>query len=543
MLKSKSFLRGKLLGSASAFAHPDQVRDGMIGRHLSGVSPPPPPTNSFTMGALTKAGVLAFPTAATAITSGDAGGHWQITGGFLSPSTAGDAAEMNAGPYTLVLNNSTTVMATIEANCYDVATQANYDAIATAANITPATGGTIAFVNAGPWNTHITDAFGEMGRRVSFAVPLVFKSRYPKTAKALLSQPVATRSNNMQWRSLIFPTQTATKLTWFTAPSQCNNMVCDDCEFYGIFNPAATSHATWANANAISDGGGSAGSSGWTITNCIFQYNDAAVLCSAINVTITGNLIMDWWALGIHLSVPAGALGANWDVSQNVLIGPHSQGVNDTDGVGLTSHPDTILFTGTPSATVHSVVRASMNRFVQGGRPGRFIGLTMRDHTGTFKFQATVEGNVMAGAETVEAITIEDGINCVVRYNTAFGRGTGPSGSYAALNLAVNSSLGSHIATGNLCETITSVAGAVVNKTSNVEMGLKAPAVVVLTAVTGPTLDMSSFASTLADVMSNFNIKAGAAAALNSGQVYGAIGSGAVRWASTVPGNDGAILL
>lgn len=79
-------------------------------------------------GALTKAGAGSYAVTGTSITSGDPMGHWQIVGGILSPSVAGDSANLNAGPYNLFLNDASTHTMVADADTYDVATIAQIQA-------------------------------------------------------------------------------------------------------------------------------------------------------------------------------------------------------------------------------------------------------------------------------------------------------------------------------------------------------------------------------------------------------------------------------
>ena len=87
---------------------------------------------SHTYGALSRnsegAGIA---TTATGISSGDPNGHWTISNGRLYPSAAGDAADLDAGPYTLTLDGGGVIYSIfIESNAWDVATQAEWDVIA-----------------------------------------------------------------------------------------------------------------------------------------------------------------------------------------------------------------------------------------------------------------------------------------------------------------------------------------------------------------------------------------------------------------------------
>lgn len=63
-------------------------------------------------GALTPAGVGGVPVAGSTITSGDPGGHWEITGGMLVPSAAGAGAL--SGVYPLAFDNGDTLDVMVE---------------------------------------------------------------------------------------------------------------------------------------------------------------------------------------------------------------------------------------------------------------------------------------------------------------------------------------------------------------------------------------------------------------------------------------------
>lgn len=110
-----------------------------------GTSPAPVVANqTLAFGALTKAGQGGYapvntgsaPTSAS-ITSGDASGHWQVTAeGILSPSTTGDTANLNLGPYTLGMSftngagsDTATFTVNITADRWTVANIAEADAL------------------------------------------------------------------------------------------------------------------------------------------------------------------------------------------------------------------------------------------------------------------------------------------------------------------------------------------------------------------------------------------------------------------------------
>lgn len=58
---------------------------------------------------LTAAGEGGVPVTGSAVSSGDPQGHWAVSDGLLVPSTAGDAADLDAGPYSLTLDDGQVV--------------------------------------------------------------------------------------------------------------------------------------------------------------------------------------------------------------------------------------------------------------------------------------------------------------------------------------------------------------------------------------------------------------------------------------------------
>ncbi|MEM9342560.1 MAG: putative Ig domain-containing protein [Pseudomonadota bacterium] len=98
-------------------------------------------------GALTKAGAGAFPVPGASISTGDPQGHWQISGGMLSPSSAGDAADLSAGGYLLTLNDGTTVDIAVDADSAHVSAAGQLN---TALQELPISGGNV-FVRDGDY--------------------------------------------------------------------------------------------------------------------------------------------------------------------------------------------------------------------------------------------------------------------------------------------------------------------------------------------------------------------------------------------------------
>ena len=126
---------------------------------------PPGETITHFFGALSRdqfgAGI---PVAAGSIVSGDANGHWQIAAGRLYPTAAGDAADLDAGPYSLVLNDGTLAIVNIEQDTWDVTDQSEWNAIANQSE-TVLRGRSIALRNPSTLNLGITGAFASPFRR------------------------------------------------------------------------------------------------------------------------------------------------------------------------------------------------------------------------------------------------------------------------------------------------------------------------------------------------------------------------------------------
>ena len=80
------------------------------------------PAGGEEFGALTRQGAGGIAVTGTSITSGDPSGHWQISGGVLSPSATGE--DTISGTYNLTLNDASTVDITVVANKASVASAA-----------------------------------------------------------------------------------------------------------------------------------------------------------------------------------------------------------------------------------------------------------------------------------------------------------------------------------------------------------------------------------------------------------------------------------
>jgi hypothetical protein len=76
---------------------------------------PTEPTPTVQFGKLTLASQGGYPVTGTSISSGNSPAHWQISGGFLTPTALAVTDAYNGAPYTLTLNDDSV----IEISCPD----------------------------------------------------------------------------------------------------------------------------------------------------------------------------------------------------------------------------------------------------------------------------------------------------------------------------------------------------------------------------------------------------------------------------------------
>lgn len=113
-----------------------------------------------TFGAKTKSGQGGYDVGVSAVTisSGNASGHWQVvlSGSryLVTPTTTGDTADLNAGPYTLVMSDGTKLAIYIAANAYSVRTHTELKNLIQAAGL--AYGDTIYLRETGDYSATVT---------------------------------------------------------------------------------------------------------------------------------------------------------------------------------------------------------------------------------------------------------------------------------------------------------------------------------------------------------------------------------------------------
>lgn len=511
----------------------------------AGALPAPPPVY-VPFGNLTTAGTGGFAVAGTAIISGNASGHWPISGGLLTPSVAGDTANLNAGPYTLTLNNGDVLNVDIIANRWSVRTSAEWTTIATqaAANLL----GRGVQLRAGEYALGINpDTTGTPLRRMN-----LIAGRFVIEAADPLNFPVLTDRVRLSARGVTFkeldmrgaPAANApASTTVFSALGTVTFPTSHTKLLYCVLrNPDRPFEDTPANTTIYQVNGPN--SIGWTTACTSIATNGSGydefeeiIGCSVYGARrgiqvpvgtshtcrIENNYVSGCYDIGIKPFYQNGALKCtvNFNTVEKLIA-------KNTD-VG-NPHPDYILFTGSAFAISDWEVECCGNRMVSNGRSNG-AGIAFRDFwtptdgDSTRSFIATVVGNAFDGT-TPEGLIIEQGKNVVVRNNTftnsPFQIGSGSPQARISGQATVVRNYASAF-------TIVQDGGAPPNITGdNISTALN------------DTFDRTvADPTTLAEFMSSWSRKAGGPADIAGPIDIGAIGSGAVTWPTTPTSPDG----
>jgi hypothetical protein len=518
-----------------------------------------PPAAATRFGALTAAGAGGFPVAGTSITSGDPSGHWQVTGGYLSPSTAGDTANLASGPYVLGLSDGSTVTVTIDANAWDVRTQAEWDTVIaqTAASLS----GKTVFVRPDSYRGGASLVTGVDGvaarlRRNDYG-GLVIKGRVPAFTGTVTEPTEASDRTTVNRfvlrgaRGVVFEDLATTKAAEKKfdligeSANNVNNITIRRCHVSGaVADPygdfSTSSNYPNNNIDIIASGSGVDGSVGGNITiedNWV-QWGATPVSVRRLGptavVNIKGNRVQFFYDDGI--AVEYGGQDNPVEISDNVV----GQSVGrPTDSAG--PHVDAIRLIGKITATTDWTVKVNRNILISGGSRGDDMqGALLSDFksggtdSGRF-FIAEMIGNVTVGDSSV-SLQIENAKNCVVLNNTgvAFG-GSNPStcNLFVGTGSSSSTSSGTHRVERNIAEAFG--IGGSPSLADNITLGLGGATIAYSSAFDGPTFSPAN----RAEVLAAFARKAGGPADLGGAVDAGAIGSGAVTWAAIVPGSGG----
>lgn len=196
-------------------------------------------------GALTAAGAGGVSVTGTSISSGDASGHWQISGGKISPSSTGDTANLSGGPYLLVLDNGQQVYITIDADTYTAATVAEMNAAISAASAS-GSAKTVKLRN-GDYATLPT-----IGNHTGKKLTLTYQDtrrgpRFANHSGFASGTPINAEFNGLSfYRSAasVAGGVGATDLALYQSGG--NNITMRDCHFYGdALTPALLNDTSW----------------------------------------------------------------------------------------------------------------------------------------------------------------------------------------------------------------------------------------------------------------------------------------------------------
>lgn len=407
---------------------------------------PPPTTLEITIGALTRnqfgAGV---PVSGSTIVSGDAGGHWTVSQGRLFPSASGDAADLNAGPYALQMDDGSTVNVTIEPDTWDVTDQSEWNAVAVQSEAV-LKGKTIALRNTGTINLGITAAIGTPLRRVD----LRDGANKPLTVKGRLGAPgdwasyceidkvqALRGTRGVTFRHLRTTPVAESKFAFIGESTRpVEDIIIEDCWITGEPDDPNGDFAisgNYANFNVdlIKTQGSATGSIGnITVRDCLIEWGDSLinVICDRAGhqSTIVGNECRYFYGDAIAVSI-ATAAPVPTSITDNFV---HSS-------VGLSSdsanpHVDAIRLLGNANAqTDWAGIVIERNICLQGASRGEMQCIFIDDmktqaaDSGRF-FTATVRNNIVSVSTAPHGIWVVQAKNCLIEDNTvvSYARGS-----------------------------------------------------------------------------------------------------------------------
>lgn len=538
----------------------------------SGGGAPAPINERF--GALTAAGAGGVPVSGTSISSGDASGHWQIVGGYLSPSATGDTANLNAGPYSLVLNNGQTVALAIDANAYDVRTNAEWDTVIAIAAAT-LSGRTI-YVRQDSYRGGSTLTSGVDGtaaklRRADYG-GLVIQGRVPAfTPGTGTAAPTAASdrvtfnkfflrgTRNVTFRHLA--TTAAAEVKFQLTGEAANNLfgiTIDQCHVSGaVGDPngdySVSTNYPNRNIDLISCTGAANNASGtitvsrnwveWGGTNIGLRVDrDASSVCN-----VTGNYVRYWYDDGIGISKTTPSSAAWYDcvttITDNIC----------TNNVGKSTdsdapHCDAIRLISLYTVLADWTIHVSRNRIFVGDSRGNLhlqavLASDYKSASGDsgYFFTGTAIGNVICTDNSV-GISIENAKAFVALNNTVVTSNIASGVNTETLRLGSGSTYstttGTHRVERNIAEAYG--LGGTPTLVDNITLG-KGGLIIPYANVFDAGAGDYPYPDTVTELMAWFARKTGGPADLAGGPPdAGAIGATAVTFATTVPGSDGA---
>lgn len=420
------------------------------------VTPTAPEKMRF--GALTKANVCK-PVAGGVIESGDRNGHWRASGGQLCVSAAGDAADLSAGSYGLIIGGQH-VTVDIDPDAYDVTTQQEYDVALPLAAATPPDGKTV-FLAPGMFFDPRMGFDNAVFEKTFTKTPFRLVSR-DMTNKATYTALIHIRGQGLHFVGLKRPAMNAPAYKFEDQDSTqlTSDIVIDQWEAYGI---EADIHTPYANSTEFGntvDLFVKAGARGnltnyqnITISNGKARFFRRGIVLAPKGVNyFDNNDLSAFWAQAINISRPHGSSPLTVYARGNTIY--HPIGRADSGGKGRGPHVDALLVSLSKTAEAGITAHVDDNLIYHGGSIGDFIGINLRDgvqgdvDSGQF-FTGSSNRNVVAGGSGGELLLVENAANWEAVGNTVVGSGVGQAAQFKIGHI---SSSGTHTIRNNLYE-------------------------------------------------------------------------------------------
>ena len=403
----------------------------------------PVESEQVTYGALSRAQEGAgIAVTGTSISSGDDSSHWQISTGRLYPTAQGVTDSLNAGPYTLTLDDESVLEITIEADTWDVATQAEWDVISTQASGTLA-GKKIALRNDSALTFGITGASSTPFRRADFGsggTPLTIEGRFG-AAGAFADYCEFDKISQMRGaQNITFKhlktTAVAERKIYIYGEASFNavGVTIEDCWIRGETADPNGNYTTSSNYPNLNDDMVVIGSVGTdqigdvTIKDNLIEWCHNAIEGGAnkdgATTTITGNEVRYFYEDGIKIPVAEAGNNSPATVSDNFIHDPVGL---PTDSAA--QHPDAMQFVSVNSVTVDwTNITVERNIILQGTSRGVMQGIFFDDmktgagDSGHF-FTPTVRNNIVCTSGAAQGIWVGQAKNAVVDNNTVISYG------------------------------------------------------------------------------------------------------------------------
>lgn len=517
-----------------------------------GASSSPNAVNA-TFGNLTIAGHGGVAVTGTSISSGDASGHWTITGGFIVPSAAGDTANLNLGPYALVLDNGQQVNITIAADEWDVRQTSEWDTVITQATAT-LSGKKIAIRPGATITTGVDGAAARL-RRADFGGLEIYcrdTAGYADVDKFHLR---GTRNVTLRRLRTTAVAEVKFQLTGEVA-NNLAGITIDQCHVSGQVADANGDYTTSTNypnngIDLIRTTGSSANAVGsLVITNNIVEWCGSGInirVCQsgAATSTVTGNLVRYFYDDGIAVS---GSGSIATEVGYNCAANVSDNVVHDCVGLPTDSaapHTDAYRFIANSIMTTDWAITFNRNIYFPGTARGGMLcqGLLASDFKKAgvdsgFFFTGSAIGNVIITRDSTWGMAIENAKSFVALNNTVIKATALTTGSPVQMAVGAGSTdsttSGTHRIERNIADAF-DIAGSP-TLTDNITSGTGGTTLPYSGTFDGPSFNPASRAATFSQLAR----KTGGPADLGGAYDAGAIASGAVNWASANPGSGGS---